>query len=75
MTATPYSYFDIWVGTEYAGTVRIRDRLMGYDVLDSTLVALVERKPDADGIAQRALDWYDIGGVPFGVGGRQVTRD
>ena len=68
-----FSYFDIWVGTEYAGTVRIRDRLMGYDVLDSTLVALVERKPDADGIAQRALDWYDVGGVPFGVGGRQVA--
>ncbi len=69
-----FSYFDIWVGTEYAGTVRIRGRLMGYDILDSTLVALVEREPDADGIAQRALDWYDIGEVPFGVGGRQVAR-
>ena len=70
-----FSYFDIWSGTEYAGTVRIRDRLMGYDILDSTLVALVERKPDADGIAQRAIDWYDISRVPFGVGGRQVARD
>ena len=24
---------------------------------------------------QRAIDWYDIGRVPFGVGGRQVARD
>ena len=46
---------------------------MGYDVLDSTLVALVERNPDADGIAQRAIDWYDIGRMPFGVGDRQVA--
>jgi len=65
-----FSYFDIWSGTEYVGTARIRDRLMGYDILVSTLVALVERKPDRDGIAQRALDWYDIGGVGFGEGGR-----
>lgn len=62
-----FSYFDIWSGTEHVGTARIRDRLMGYDILDSTLVVLVERKPDRDGIAQRALDWYHIGGVGFGV--------
>ena len=60
-----FSYFDIWVDEEYAGTVRIRDRLIGYDILDSTLVALVERKPDRNGIARRAIDWYDIGGVAF----------
>ena len=56
-----FSWFDVWVGTDYLGSVRIRDRLMGYDILDSTLVALVEREPDRDGIAQRAIDWYDIG--------------
>ena len=56
-----FSWFDVWVGTDYLGAVRIRDRLMGYDILDSTLVALVEREPDRDGIAQRAIDWYDIG--------------
>ena len=61
-----FSYFEVWVGAEYAGSVRIRDRLMGYDILDSTLVALVERKPDSNGIARRAIDWYDIGGVAFG---------
>lgn len=61
-----FSYFDIWVGTEYAGTVRIRDRLIGYDILGSTLVALVERTPDRNGIAQRAIDWYDIDAVEAG---------
>lgn len=62
------SYFDVWIGTEYAGIVRIRDRLLGYDILESTLVALVEREPDQDGIAERALDWYEIDGVVFGAG-------
>ena len=61
-----FSCFDIWVGTEYAGTVRIRDRLIGYDILGSTLVALVERTPDRSGVAQRAIDWYDIAGVEVG---------
>jgi hypothetical protein len=61
-----FSYFDIWVGTEYAGTARIRDRLIGYDILGSTLVALVERTPDRNGIAQRAIDWYDIDTVEAG---------
>ncbi len=60
-----FSYFDIWMNRGYAGTVRIRDRLMGYDILGSTLVALVEREPDRYGIAPRAIDWYDIGNVAF----------
>ena len=38
---------------------------MGYDILGSTLVALVERKPDPDGIAAKAIDWYDIGDLEF----------
>ena len=61
-----FSYFDIWVGTHHAATVRIRDRLMGYDLLGSTLVALVELKPGSNGIAQRAIDWYDIGALVIG---------
>ena len=60
-----FSYLDVWVGTGYEGTVRIRDRLMGYDILGSTLVALVERKPDRSGIAAKAIDWYDIGDLEF----------
>ena len=61
-----FSYLEIWTGMEYAGTVRIRDRLIDYDILGSILVALVERKPDRHGIAQRAIDWYDTGDVGFG---------
>ena len=59
------SYFDVWIDREYAGTVRIRDRLLGYDILGSTLVALVELEPDGYGIAQRAINWYDISEVEF----------
>ncbi len=61
-----FSYFEVWTGTEYAGTVRIRDRLMGYDILGSTLAALVERTPDRNGFAPRAIDWYDISAIEFG---------
>lgn len=55
-----YSYFDIWTGTEYAGAVRVRDRLMGFDIFGSTLVTLVERPLGEDGIGELAIDWYDI---------------
>lgn len=61
-----FSYFEVWEGTEYMGAVRIRDRLIGYDILGSTLVALVERRPDENGIAARGIDWYDIADVDFG---------
>ena len=61
-----YSYFDIWVDTRYVGSVRIQDRLIGHDILGSTLVVLVERQPDPNGIAARAFDWYDIAEVDFG---------
>lgn len=60
-----FSYLEIWTGREYSGTVRVRDRLMDYDILGSTLVALVERKPGQYGVAQRAIDWYDIGDLEF----------
>lgn len=54
---------------EYLGSVRVRGRLRAFDLLGSTLVALVERRAgadDADGVPDRALDWYDIGELPFG---------
>ena len=60
-----FSYLDVWVGTGYAGTVRIRDRLMAYDILGTTLAALVERQPDRSGIAASEIDWYDIGDLDF----------
>ena len=63
-----WSYVDVYERAEYIGSVRVRDRLRAFDLLGSTLVDLVERQAgpdDADGIADRALDWYDIGGLPF----------
>ena len=60
-----FSYFDVWDGTEYAGAVRVQDRLMGFDILSSTLVTLVERTPGEDGIGRRAIDWYDISKVAW----------
>ena len=61
-----FSYFDIWTGTAYTGAVRVRDRLMGFDIFGSTLVTLVERTPGEDGIGERAIDWYDLGKVGDG---------
>ncbi len=63
-----FSYFDLYVGTEYVGSVRIRDRVLGYDLYGSTLAALVEREPGPDGIGWRAVDWYDIGALGLGLG-------
>ena len=63
-----FSYFDLYAGTEYVGSVRIRDRLQGYDLHGSTLAVLVERKPGADGIGWRAVDWYDISELDLGLG-------
>lgn len=61
-----FSYFDIFdEGMEHVGSVRIRDRILAYDLYGSTLAALVERTPDADGIARLATDWYDIGRLDF----------
>ena len=59
-----WSYLDVYENAAYAGSVKVRDRLRGFDLLGSTLVVLVERQvgpDDADGIPDRALDWYDIG--------------
>lgn len=55
-----YSYFEIWIGNEYAGSVRVRDRAMGFDLFQNTLAVLVERQPGPEGIAARGIDWYDI---------------
>ncbi len=60
-----FSYFDIWTDTTYVGAVRVKDRLMGFDIFESTLVTLVERAPDKDGVAERAVDWYDLGEVDW----------
>ena len=64
-----WSYLDVYENAEYVGSVRVRDRLRGFDLLGSTLVVLAERQvgaDDADGVPDRALDWYDIGGLRLG---------
>ena len=62
-----FSYFDIWSGTEHAGFVRVRDRLLGFDILNSTLVTLVEREPGSTGLGERGIDWYDLGKLGGGL--------
>ena len=61
-----YSYLEAWSGQVYIGAVRTRDRLLGYDLLGTTLAALVERTPDRYGVARRAVDWYEIPALDFG---------
>ena len=64
-----WSYLDVYDSAEYVGSVKVMDRLRAFDLLGSTLVVLVERQvgpDDGDGIPDRALDWYDIGELPFG---------
>ena len=63
-TMADSSEVDLYEGTDYMGTVRIRDALLGLDISGSTLVALVERR-DSVGIPDRGLDWYDISGLIF----------
>lgn len=62
------SYLDVFAGKDFdfLGSVRIRDRLIGYDVLGTTLTTLVER-PLVQGevVARRGIDWYDIGDLLF----------
>ena len=54
-----FSYFSIFSDTTYVGSVRVRDRVEGYDLLGSTLAVLVERLPDDPaGIPGRGVDWY-----------------
>ncbi|MCY4571550.1 MAG: hypothetical protein OXF01_02010 [Gemmatimonadetes bacterium] len=54
-----FSYFSIFSDTTYVGSVQVRDRVEGYDLLGNTLVVLVERLPeDPAGLPGRGVDWY-----------------
>ena len=56
-----FSYLNVFSDTTYAGSVRVRHRVEGFDLLDSILAVLVERPPDdPDGIPTRGIDWYRI---------------
>lgn len=61
-----FSYLDVYDGQHLAGTVRIRHRILGFDILGTTLVALVERPIDPGAgeiVPERGVDWYDVGSV------------
>lgn len=80
-TTSDSSEVDLYDGTDYVGTVRIRDELVGLNIRGSIMVALVDRRPglgDTIGMPERGLDWYDISRVnsayftpdhPLGPGG------
>lgn len=57
-----WSYIDVYRGgTEYLGSVRVRDRALTFDVRDSTLAVLVERAElDSTGMRPYAIDWYGL---------------
>ncbi len=66
-----FSHLDVFIGLEFAGSVRVRHRAVGFDVLGTTLVILVDHPVgtnDPDGIPDRGIDWYDIGELELGVG-------
>jgi len=61
-----FSYLDVFsAGTlEYLGSIKIRDRLIGFDLVEPMLVTLVERRHAQNDenafIPTRHLDWYDV---------------
>lgn len=62
-----FSYFELYVRSNYVGTVRVSSRVVGFDVLGDALAVVTERRPlpdDTRGIDQRAVAWYDIAGLP-----------
>ena len=59
------SFIDIYAEAEFLGTVKVRDRMIGFDLFQGTLAVLVERQAgpdDPDGVPDRGIDWYDLGG-------------
>jgi hypothetical protein len=56
-----FSYFEVFDGERHVGRARVRDRVLGFDVLDTTLVVLAERGTrDANGLRPLHLDWYRV---------------
>ena len=66
-----FSYLDVFsLDAQYVGTVRVVGRMVDFDVLDETLIVLVE---GADIAASRSIDWYEIPS-DFGVSGTSRTE-
>ena len=75
-TTSDSSAVDLYDGTDYIGTVHIRDALQGLDIRGSIMVALVDRLPgpgDTGGISDRGLDWYDISNVNSALATSQIS--
>ena len=54
----------------FVGMVDLQDRVVGIDVLGTTLVALSMRDHDDPlGVSPRRLDWYDISELPTALNG------
>ena len=64
-----FSYLDVFCDGRYVGTVQVRDRLWGFDILESRLAVVVDRLAGSDdepsAIPARGVDWYDIGGLSW----------
>ena len=59
------SFIDVYAESEFRGTVRVRDRMIDFDLFEGILAVLVERQAgpdDGDGVPDRGIDWYDLGG-------------
>ncbi len=64
-----FSFLDLYLDRDFLGTVQVRDRMLGFDIMDGTLVILVERaldEHDGDGIPDRGVDWYDVRDMELG---------
>jgi hypothetical protein len=70
-----HSYLDVFHADHYLGSVQVRHRLLGFDVLGDTLVVLVERPEEDVAGPVRGLDWYRIGLTPPPSAGPEAGDD
>lgn len=55
------SWLDVYRGSTLLGSVQVRDRVYGFDLLGDQLAVLVERSAlSAEGLPVRAIDWYAV---------------
>lgn len=55
------SFLDVFRNGTFLGSVRVSGRLLGFDILESTLVTLAEvSETDSAGVPLRTLSWYRI---------------
>lgn len=71
-----WSQLDVFAagGARFLGSVRVRNRMLAFDVRDHTLVVLAESEA-RDGVPRLALDWYDVSRWIDSVGPGTVPGD